>query len=164
MNLKITPIRLLGALLLLTSAAAPAQTMERTLQRAAPGRWWRNAQQAETLALTPDQQKKMDEVFDQSRLKLIDLTASLDKEEALLDPLVEAEQPDAAKVRAQIDRIVQARSELERANANMLLGIRLVLTQDQWKKLQASGPKPRRIPADGAAAGTSGAPTPKKVR
>ena len=110
-------------------------------------RWWRSPQIVERLALAPDQQKKMDEVFQQSRLKLIDLTASLDKEEAILEPLVAAEQPDVDKVRAQIGRVADARAELEKVNANMLLGLRLILTQDQWKKLEAgaTGPRARRM-------------------
>jgi Spy/CpxP family protein refolding chaperone len=114
----------------------------------ASGRWWHNPQTAARLSLTPDQQKKMDDVFQQSRLKLIDLTAALDKEEAILEPLVEADQPDAPKIRVQIDRIAQARAELEKANANMLLGIRLILTPDQWKSLQSGGgggPRARRL-------------------
>jgi TonB family protein len=38
---------------------------------------------------------------------------------------------------AQIDKIAQARAELEKANARMLLGIRRVMTADQWQKLKA---------------------------
>jgi periplasmic protein CpxP/Spy len=106
-------------------------------------RWWRAPQMAEKLGLTPEQQKKMDDVFQQNRVKLIDLTASLDKEEATLEPLVSAEQPAADKIREQISRVADARSELEKANANMLLGLRLLLTPDQWRSLQASAPKPR---------------------
>jgi Spy/CpxP family protein refolding chaperone len=165
---------MLGTLVLFTGSAATAQsgrsTMERTLQPAAPGRWWRNPRLAQTLGLTPDQQKRMDEVFEQSRLKLIDLTAFLDKEEALLEPLVEMGQPDEAKIRSQIDRIAQARSELEKANANMLLGIRLVLTQGQWASLQNSGPKPRTKADEGRDGGdrrppaAQQGPTPKKSR
>jgi hypothetical protein len=41
---------------------------------------------------------------------------------------------------AQVDRIAAARAELEKANAQMLLGIRRVLTLDQWKKLQSLQP------------------------
>ena len=110
-------------------------------------RWWRSPQIVVRLGLAPDQQKKMDEVFQQSRLKLIDLTASLDKEEAILELLVAAEQPDVDKVRAQIGRVADARAELEKVNANMLLGLRLILTQDQWKKLEAgaTGPRARRM-------------------
>jgi Spy/CpxP family protein refolding chaperone len=83
----------------------------------------------------------MDEIFQQHRLKLIDLNASLQKEEAILEPLVEADQPDESKIVAQIDRVAQSRAELEKANARMLLGIRRVLNPDQWKKLQAEAPR-----------------------
>ncbi len=95
------------------------------------------------LGLTADQQKRIDAEFQQSRLKLIDLSAALQKEEAIMDPLLEADRPDESQVLAQIDRVAQARAELEKANARMLLGFRSVLTQDQWKKLQAEDP-PRR--------------------
>ena len=115
-------------------------------------RWWRAPQMVEKLGLTPDQQTKMDDVFQQNRLSLIDLTASLDKEEVLLEPLVSAEQPDAGKIRAQIARVADARSELEKANANMLLGLRLLLSPSQWKTLQErSGPakvRARRLTQD----------------
>jgi protein CpxP len=92
--------------------------------------------------LTADQQKKMDEIFQQHRLKLIDLNASLQKEEAILEPLVESDQPEESKIVTQIDRVAQARAELEKANARMLLGIRRVLNPDQWKKLQVGVPRP----------------------
>jgi Spy/CpxP family protein refolding chaperone len=128
------------------------------------GRWWRSPAMAQKLSLTEDQQKKMDEVFQQSRLKLIDLTAALDKEEATLEPLVAAEQPDAAKIRPQIDRVAQARAELEKANANMLLGLRLLLTPEQWKGLPASGgPRPRKV-VQYFETPASTSPEPKKVR
>lgn len=117
--------------------------MERALHAGPPGRWWHNPDLAQKLGLTSDQQKKMDDVFQDSRLKLIDLNASLQKEEAILEPLIGADQPDESKILPQIDRVAQARAELEKANARMLLGIRRILTQDQWKKLQSDGPHPR---------------------
>jgi Spy/CpxP family protein refolding chaperone len=120
-------------------ALARAATLEDTLQGGLSGRWWAMPRVVQRLGLTADQQKRMDEVFQQSRLKLIDLTAALDKEEAILEPLVEADQPDAPKIRTQIDRIAQARAELEKANANMLLGIRLILTPEQWKDRPGPG-------------------------
>jgi protein CpxP len=140
--------------------------MERTLQGALSGRWWTNPQIVARLGLTPAQQKKIDDIFQQDRLKLIDLTAALDKEEALLEPMVGADQPDATKIRAQVDRITQARGELEKANANMLLGIRLVLTPNQWRGMQVSGPQARRLQHQNdeppEASPTGSAPTPKK--
>jgi len=99
------------------------------------GKWWNNPELARRLSLTADQQKRMDEVFQQNRLRLIDLHAAVEKEEAILEPLIEAPNPDDAKVLPQIDRVAQARAELEKANARLLLGLRHVLTPDQWKKL-----------------------------
>lgn len=124
-------------------------------------RWWRAPQMVERLHLTPDQQKKMDDVFQQNRVKLIDLTASLDREEATLEPLVSAEQPDVEKIRAQISRVADARSELEKANAGFLLGLRVLLTPDQWKSLQASAakPRPRKLGIE-----RDSSPVPRKVR
>jgi Spy/CpxP family protein refolding chaperone len=116
--------------------------MERALQPGPHGRWWNNPEMAQKLGLTADQQKKMDEIFQQHRLKLIDLNASLQKEEAILEPLVESDQPEESKIVTQIDRVAQARAELEKANARMLLGIRRVLNPDQWKKLQVGVPRP----------------------
>lgn len=108
------------------------------------GRWWKDPQMVEKLGVTADQQKKMDDIFQQHRLKLIDVTAAVEREEVTLEPMMAADQPDEARIVAQIDKVAQARAELEKANARMLLGIRRILTPDQWKKLQAerAGPRP----------------------
>ncbi len=118
--------------------------MERAFQGGPPGRWWMDPALVQKLGLTADQQKRIDAVFQQDRLKLFDLNAGVQKEEAILEPLLEADRPDETQVLAQIDRIAQARAELEKANARMLLGFRGVLTLDQWKKLQSEGPPPHR--------------------
>lgn len=89
------------------------------------------------LELTPDQQKKMDTVFTQSRMKLIDLTAELQKQELLLEPMLAADHLDASRAGAQIDRVAQCRAELEKANGRMLLRLREILSVSQWQHLQA---------------------------
>src|ERR1700733_13229039 len=99
-------------------------------------RWWNNPRIAEQVGLTDDQKKKMDDIFQQSRLQLIDLNAAVQKQEAIMQPLIEADQPDESKILSQIDAIAQARAQLEKANARMLFSIRQVLTPDQWKKLR----------------------------
>ncbi len=67
--------------------------MERRLE-GGPGRWWENQELVQRLGLTADQQKKMEDIFQQSRIKLIDLNAALQKEEAIMEPLMAADQPD----------------------------------------------------------------------
>ena len=114
------------------------------LWAAPPGKWWDNPEMRARLGITADQQKKMDDVFQQSRLKLIDLHAALEKEEATLEPMINGATLDDSKLLPQIDRVVQARAELEKAHARLLLGIRHVLTQDQWTLLEREQPRPPR--------------------
>ena len=120
--------------------------MERALGGVPHGRWWNNPEMVQKLGLSADQQKRMDDIFQQNRLKLVDLHAAVQKEEITMEPLMSADQPDEARIVAQIDRVAQARAELEKANARFLLGIRRVLTADQYKKLQTEHPGSGRIP------------------
>jgi Spy/CpxP family protein refolding chaperone len=105
-----------------------------------PGRWWDDPEFVKRLGLSDEQQRKMDEIFNTNRLKLIDLFAAVQKEEAIMEPLVSADPPDEGKLVAQIDRVAQARAELEKANARMLLGIRGQLNHEQWLKLKTERP------------------------
>ncbi len=97
-----------------------------------------------SLGLTADQRKKMDDVFQQMRVKLIDLHAALDKEEAAAEPLMQAAQLDDSKILPQIDRIAQARAELEKVEARLVLGLRHVLTVEQWETVQSDRRPPER--------------------
>ena len=99
------------------------------------GMWWKNPRIVERLSLTADQARKMDDIVERSRLDLIDLRANLEKQQVMLGPLMDANPVDAARASAQIDKVANARADLEKANAKMLLGIRGVLTPDQWTKL-----------------------------
>jgi Spy/CpxP family protein refolding chaperone len=103
----------------------------------AQGRFWNNPRIVEKLKLTDVQRKEFDDIFLQHREKLIDLRASLQKAELALEPLVRDSQPNETKILAQIDKVAQARAELEKANAAFLLAIRSKLTPEQWTQLQA---------------------------
>jgi len=98
--------------------------------------WWNNPRMIEQLKLTDDQRKAMDAILLQHREKLVDLRANLEKAELALQPLMSADTPNDSAITAQIDKVVQARAELERANARFLLAIREKLTADQWKQIQ----------------------------
>jgi len=143
---------------------------------APPGMWWKNPMVVQRLTLTPEQAKRMDDIFQKSRIELIDLKANLEKQDVLLEPMLSANPADTAKAMMQIDRVAQARADLEKADARMLLGIRGVLTPDQWTKLNtraggwqggaaaAAAPAPA-APAPGGPAGRprrprGGAPAP----
>lgn len=125
------------------SMAPHRPPMEHAFRMGPRGRWWDNPETAQKVGLSAEQKKKMDDIFLQSRLKLIDEHAAVEKEEAILEPLLSAEQPDESRILAQIDKVAQSRAELEKANARMLLGLRGVLTTAQWKTLQTLGPERR---------------------
>ena len=119
------------------------------LRAPGPGKWWKDSALMQKIGVSDDQIQKIEKIFQNHRLELIDLHATLEKQEVILEPLIEADQPDEAQVIAQIDKVAQARASLEKSNARMLLAIRRVLTVDQWKKLrreQASMPRPLGSP------------------
>jgi Spy/CpxP family protein refolding chaperone len=99
--------------------------------------WWNDQRSIEKYKLTDAQRKSMDTAFQQHRMALVDLHATLEKAELAMEPMMQEDQPDEAKVLAQIDVIAQARAELEKANARMLFDLRRQLTPEQWKLVQA---------------------------
>jgi Spy/CpxP family protein refolding chaperone len=101
-----------------------------------PGQWWKNAALMQRIGVSDEQVQKIDKIYQDHRPQLVDLRAEVDKQEAMLEPLVEADQPNEAQVVAQIDKVAQARANLEKANAKMLLAMRRVLTVDQWKQVR----------------------------
>lgn len=125
-----------------SSEVAQIKSAAPSLKTANSGTWWRDPEWVSALNLTSEQQKKMDEIFQQYRLRLVDLNAALQKEELILEPLIANVRPgEDGRVLAQIDRIAEARAELEKANARMLLAIRQTLTTEQWAKVSASNSK-----------------------
>lgn len=102
----------------------------------AHGRWWDNPKLASDVGLTDAQRKQMDGVFAQYRPQLESLRSSLHNDEKALHPLLDANHVDQGAVLQQVDIIADARANLEKANARMLLGIRNVFTPEQWQKLR----------------------------
>jgi Spy/CpxP family protein refolding chaperone len=102
----------------------------------AHGQFWNNPNVVKQLTLTDDQRKAMDGILQDHKMKLIDLRANLQKAEVVMGPLMKADTPDQKAIEAQIDKVVMARADLEKANARFLLDIRMKLTPDQWKQLQ----------------------------
>ena len=113
-----------------------------------PGAWWKDSEIVKTLQLSEPQVSRIEQVYLDHRLRLVDLRADLEKQELRLRPLLDADQPDEAKIAAQIDAITAARGRLEKERAMMLLAIRRVLSTEQWKQLQSVHRErgPRRRP------------------
>ena len=103
------------------------------------GAWWRNSEVVKQLGLSDAQARQVEQIFQEHRSQLMSLHAALSQEEARLQPLIAAEHPDNAQVFAQIDKVAQARADVEKANSRMLFAFRGVLTAEQWQKLGQFG-------------------------
>jgi periplasmic protein CpxP/Spy len=142
-NILIAALFCLASSGLAAAQSAPGQDtggrppMERTFHDGHFGRWWNNPHVSQALDLTDDQKQKMDDIFQQNRPALNDLMGNLKRQETLLGPMIGADQPNEDQVLAQIDKVAQARADLEKANARMLFDLRKTLTPDQWQKLKA---------------------------
>jgi Spy/CpxP family protein refolding chaperone len=101
------------------------------------GAWWTNTALVARLGLTDDQKARIERAFEAHRQNIVSGTAALEKEETQLARLLEAEPLVRGAVLAQSDRVIQARSDLERTNAAMTVEMREHLTRAQWMQLQS---------------------------
>ncbi len=127
MRLRIFPTLLLAAAAL-GGAAATAQMPE-----VPPGKWWKKPAIVRSLSLTPEQQDKLDAILAKNRRSFIDLKADVEKKQLDVEELMAKKDSDPAKVGAAIDAAEQARAKLRKAVSLMVLDMRNVLTDAQWK-------------------------------
>jgi Spy/CpxP family protein refolding chaperone len=106
------------------------------LQLGPPGRWWDDKHFAKDLKLRPDQQHRMDAIFESNRASLLKSFESLRQEQGRMEALVQAKTPDESAMFAQIDRVAQALAELAKANTHYLLQIRAEMDADQLARLE----------------------------
>jgi Spy/CpxP family protein refolding chaperone len=106
------------------------------LQIGPPGRWWDDKHFAKDLKLRNDQQRRMDGIFEANRGSLLRSFENLEQEQGRLETLTRARALDESALFAQIDRVAQARAELEKANAHYLIQIRSEMDADQIQRLE----------------------------
>ncbi len=116
------------------------------------GPWWKNSEIANQIHLTDQQKKDIDQSFYQYRLQLIDATAATEKLDMQLDQLMNADDLQEGQINQTLDKLVQARGQLTKIYAGMLISIRKVLQPEQWKSLQnlqaERGPMPMMNPME----------------
>ena len=116
-----------------------------------PTAWWTNTALVNRLGLTDVQKTRIESAFESHRQNLLSNKQLLEKEEAQLAKLLDGESVDRGAVFTQINRVIQARGEMERTNATMTLEMREQLTRAQWTQLQVTQPGLRvYVPNEGA--------------
>jgi len=101
------------------------------------GKWWQDSDVAKKLQLSDAQISQLDQVFYQHRLKLIDYTADMEKEDLKLQNLLDADTPDEGQVNSQVDEVLAARGKVEKEFTSMNLDTRKVLSLQQWRQLKS---------------------------
>lgn len=138
-----------GGLGIATPPGSRAVTLEAVSTYTVTTAWWSNAALVTRLGLTDAQKNRIEATFEAHRQGLVSSKEQLEKEEAQLAKLLDAESVDRSSIFTQINRVIQARGEMERTSATMTLEMREQLTRAQWAELQASQPRLMiRLPAD----------------
>jgi Spy/CpxP family protein refolding chaperone len=122
----------IAALALLSATVAPAL--------AAPdvpdGKWWKRPRIAAEIHLTPEQSREIETIFVRARTKLIDLKADLEKKQLALQSSMDDQAADRKTVEKQVEAVENARAELQKARALMILDMKQVLKPEQWEHLR----------------------------
>jgi Spy/CpxP family protein refolding chaperone len=99
------------------------------------GKWWKRPRVAKELALTPDQTKQIDDIFARDRPRLIDLKADLQKKQFSLQQAIDQE-AERDELERRIDAVEDARKDLQKTRALMVLDMKKVLSPEQWDRLK----------------------------
>jgi Spy/CpxP family protein refolding chaperone len=111
------------------------------LQFGPPGRGWDDHGFAKSLKLRPDQQQRMDAIFERNRGALTSSFQNAQQAQTQMEELAKSSSPDETSLFAQIDRVAQAHAELEKATTHYLLQLRKEMDADQIKRLEKSTPR-----------------------
>ena len=115
-------------ILLLTAAAVYAG-------EGPQGRWWRSTRVAKQLNLTSGEIQRLEDSFNQSRLKMIKLKSQVETEQFKLKNLLEKSNLDEAAVKAQNRKLEQARTALANERTAFVLDVRKIIGHQRFQKL-----------------------------
>jgi Spy/CpxP family protein refolding chaperone len=99
------------------------------------GKWWKRPRLAAEIGLTSEQAKEIEKIFVRARTRLIDLRGELEKRQLALQESMEDQTADRKVVEKQIETVENARAELQKARALMVLDMKQVLRPQQWERL-----------------------------
>jgi Spy/CpxP family protein refolding chaperone len=101
------------------------------------GKWWQNSETAKKLQLSEAQISQLDQTFLDHRLKLIEVSGDMEKQDLKLQALLDADVPNEGQINSQVDEVLAVRGKLEREHTMMNLELRKVLSLDQWRQLRS---------------------------
>jgi TonB family protein len=100
------------------------------------GKWWKNSATVRELGLSETQVAQLEDVYLQHQSRLAGFRSALLAEEEKLKSLLVAERLDEKAVLAETQAVNNARAALQAENTEMTLGMRRLMSGDQWAKLE----------------------------
>lgn len=112
-------------------------TMRGGLQVGPPGRWWDDKNFAMDLGLRPEQQRRMDAIFEANRGTILQRYQAYLQAQNSLESLARSNVLDEPTLMAEIAHVGRARVELEQSNTHMLIEILRVMNEAQRARLSS---------------------------
>ncbi len=128
-------------LLLLLWLVLPAATLAQDMPS---GKWWRIPRVAEQLNLSDEEKGALDELFLDSRRKLIDLKGAVERERLELEIVFEKESLDEPAVMERFKRLEDARANLATERFRFVLEVRKMIGYDRFQSLKTFFTRLRR--------------------
>lgn len=102
------------------------------------GKWWYSRHSSEQLNLSDEEKSKLDDKFFESRLKLVDLKGTVEKEQLQLDKLMESETMNEKAVMDQFKKLEAARSDLAAERFGFVMEVRKILGSERFQKMKTT--------------------------
>ncbi len=121
---------------ILILAAILAATFGATAQQLPPGKWWQREAVVQNLQLTSEQQDRLDEIFRAAANDLIDAKGAVEKLQVALRGEIDRPQLRRQEIQRIAARLSEARGRLFEREMLLLVDMRSVLTEEQWRKMR----------------------------
>lgn len=109
-----------------------------------PGKWWRMPGVVDQLAITPDEQNRLDELFVNSRRAMIDLKSQVEREKLELEILLEDNPFNEAACMDRFDKLMEARKQVSAERFQFLVETRKLLGKERFDMLKEKFHEHRR--------------------
>jgi hypothetical protein len=101
-----------------------------------PGKWWRRPEVIQMLALSDDQQNRLETISVKSANELIDLKGEVEKSNIALRAELDQPTLNREAIRKLAIRLNDARGKLFERELMMLVDMRTVLSETQWNRMR----------------------------
>ncbi len=88
------------------------------------------------VGLADAQMQQFEQIFQENRNALSDLRVEVEKKERDLQVLLDAPKVDHRQAEPAVDALLEARNRLAKATSMMMVRMRQVVTQEQWRRMQ----------------------------